>query len=358
MDLRKERKRSLFFFVSVSCEAKIAKLLKKSRNSFGFEQEILFGKARGGGVGWMRCGLFLFVEVSAQEGTEAGGGFALVGVVVVIVGLTDGESDLAFFGVKVDDADADFLSFFEFVGGVFDAIIGDLGDMDETFDPGFEFNESAKVGEFFDVALPDGAFAVADGDMAAPRIGADIFDGEGEALVLFVDVGDDGFDFLAFFKHFRGMFDALNPRDIGDVDEAVDAFFDTDKDAEVGDIADLADDLATEGIFLFELAPRVGFDLFHAEADTTVVDVDIEDNSIDGLADVDDFGGVFDAFGPRHLGDVDETFDAFFDLDESAVIGEANDFAGDAGCGWIASFGVVPWVFGDLFESEGDAFGV
>lgn len=293
-----------------------------------------------------------------EESAEAGGGFALVGVVVVVVGLTDGETDLAFFGVEVDDADFDVLSFFEFVVGCFDAVFGDLGDMDETFDTGFEFNEGAEVGEFFHNALPDGAFTVACGDVSAPRIGVEIFDGEGEALVLLVDVCDDGFDFLAFFKHFGGVFHALNPRDIGDMDKAVDAFFDTDKDTEVGDIADLANDLATEWVFFFELAPGVGFNLFHTEADTTVVDVDIEDNGFDHLADVDDLGGVFDAFGPGHFGDMDKTFDTFFDLDERAVIGEANDFASDAGSGGIASFGVVPWIFGDLFETEGNAFGV
>jgi len=44
-------------------------------------------------------------------------------------------------------------------------------------------------------------------------------------------------------------------------------------------------------------------------------------------ADLEQFGGVLDLLGPAHLADVDEAFDARFELDEGAVVGEAHHLA-------------------------------
>ena len=48
------------------------------------------------------------------------------------------------------------------------------------------------------------------------------------------------------------------------------------------------------------------------------------------VADVEDLRRMLDALAPRHLADVDQAFDARLELDERAVVGEADDLAAHA----------------------------
>src|SRR5690606_19978758 len=67
---------------------------------------------------------------------------------------------------------------------------------------------------------------------------------------------------------------------------------------------------------------------------------------------------VLHAARPRHLGDVDETFDAFLELDEGAVVLERDHLAADDRAGHVLLGGAAPRVFRDLLETERDALGV
>ena len=58
--------------------------------------------------------------------------------------------------------------------------------------------------------------------------------------------------------------------------------------------------------------------------------LDRENHRVHAIALLEQVGGVAHFFGPRHLGDVDQAFDAGLDLDERAEIREARDGAGDA----------------------------
>jgi hypothetical protein len=48
------------------------------------------------------------------------------------------------------------------------------------------------------------------------------------------------------------------------------------------------------------------------------------------VTDVEHLGRVVDAAGPAHLADVDQAFDAGFELHEGAVVHDVDDFALDA----------------------------
>jgi hypothetical protein len=69
------------------------------------------------------------------------------------------------------------------------------------------------------------------------------------------------------------------------------------------------------------------------------------------------FDGMLDALAPRHLADVDEPFDARFELDERAVIGEADDLAAHARADRVALHHVRPRVGDELLVAERDALG-
>ena len=75
------------------------------------------------------------------------------------------------------------------------------------------------------------------------------------------------------------MLDLLGPMKIRDMHEAIDAFFDTDEDTEVGDVAHRPLDDAADWIFVFGRLPRIRHDLFETERDAAVPRVDVQDDN-------------------------------------------------------------------------------
>src|SRR5262249_11398673 len=86
-----------------------------------------------------------------------------------------------------------------------------------------------------------------------------------------------------------------------------------------------------------------------------VVWIDVQDDHLDHLAHLHDLGGMRDLLGPRHLRDVDQSFDAPFQLDECAVVDQAYDPALQAGTRRILFRRPVPWIGHDLLHAEGNA---
>src|SRR5690606_41707173 len=59
-----------------------------------------------------------------------------------------------------------------------------------------------------------------------------------------------------------------------------------------------------------------------------------------------------DLAGPRHLGHVHQALDALLELDEGAVVLDADHLALDHGAGDVLLLGVDPRVGGDLLEAQ------
>ena len=154
------------------------------------------------------------------------------------------------------------------------------------------------------------------------------------------------------------MADPLRPAQVGDVHEAVDARLELHEHAEVGDVADDARDHGPGRVLLEHLLVGVLLELLHAQGDAVLRDVDVEHDRLDLVAEVDDLLGVLDLAGPGHLGHVDEPLDALFELDERAVVLDADHLALDDGAGDVLLLGVDPRVRGDLLEAEADALGL
>ena len=66
-------------------------------------------------------------------------------------------------------------------------------------------------------------------------------------------------------------------------------------------------------------------------------------------------GGLGDALGPGHFGDVDQALDAGLDFDKRAVGHEVDDLAVDLGADRVLLLDVVPGIGQLLLEAEGDA---
>ena len=125
------------------------------------------------------------------------------------------------------------------------------------------------------------------------------------------------------------MIDLAGPGQVGDVDHAVDAFFELDERAVGGEVADLALDAGAGRVLARDDFPRIGVELADAEGDLLVFLADAEHDRFDFLALGEHIGGTRDALGPGEFGNVDEAFDARFQFHERAVRHEVRDLALD-----------------------------
>jgi hypothetical protein len=114
------------------------------------------------------------------------------------------------------------------------------------------------------------------------------------------------------------------------VQQAFQAIFQSDEDTEVGDLGDLAlDHLARLVLVWNGGCPWIVVQLLETQSDTATVLVDRQDAALDFLALFQDFAWMADLASPRHVGDVQQAIDAFFQFDKRTVVGEVANLAGN-----------------------------
>ena len=116
------------------------------------------------------------------------------------------------------------------------------------------------------------------------------------------------------------------------------------------------------GNLALDFEPGIGERLLEAERDAALLRacgrLDGENDGVDAVALLEQVGGMANFFGPRHLRDVNEAFEAGLELDECAEISEARDGAGDALAGHVALGGGLPRLGLKLLEAERDFVGL
>src|ERR1019366_7560542 len=162
-------------------------------------------------------------------------------------------------------------------------------------------------------------------------------------------------DPISVLQDFGWMLDARRPTQVADVDQAVDSVFDLDEGAEFGEVAHAAFDGRADRIFVVQGIPGIGRQLPHSERNSPFGRIDADHDAIYLIADVHQLRRMLHALRPRHFADMDQAFNALFQLDERAVIGHADDASVNVRAHRIAVFGVEPGVGRQLFETERDA---
>src|ERR1700722_19004010 len=190
---------------------------------------------------------------------------------------------------------------------------------------------------------------------ALPDIGLQLLDAQREAAILRLDAENNSLDLFALLDDFRGVLDALGPAQVGDMDEAVNAIFDFNECAEVGEVADAALDDGSDWVFVGEAFPRILEELLHAERDAAVGGIDAENDSVNFVAGLDQLGRMLEALGPGHLREVNQAFNALLKFNERAVVGNGKDAAVNFGSDRIALRRVEPGIGRQLLEAERDA---
>ena len=145
-----------------------------------------------------------------------------------------------------------------------------------------------------------------------------------DLALLRVDGEHESLDALALAQHVARMIDAPVGDDLADVHQAVDAFGDLNERAEVHDLGDRAFDLRADGELALDVEPRIGERLLQAERDApgSVAGgrLDGENDGIHAVALLEQVGGMADLLGPRHLGDVNQAFEARLEFDKCAKV--------------------------------------
>ena len=204
-----------------------------------------------------------------------------------------------------------------------DVTVGKLGDMYQAFDPLVDLDEGAESDDLGDTTLDHVAHAMR-GDDLLPWVFLRLLETQGDALPVAVDVEHLDVDLLVDLQHLGRMVD-VRPRQLADVDEAVDAV-EVDEGAEVDDVGDGAlDDVANRELVDDLLAHLLALLLQHRaprEHHVVAVAVHLDDAAVELLAHV--------LLQVLHTADVDQRSrqePAHAEVEDEAALDDLDDVA-------------------------------
>src|SRR5215218_6079667 len=163
-------------------------------------------------------------------------------------------------------------------------------------------------------------------DLRLEHLALDALDAQRQAAALGVDLEDLHLDVVARRDDLARVLDVMR-RELGDVDEALDAVEDLDEGTERHDLRDGALELVADVVRVDDALPRILLRLLETQGDALAVAVDVEHLDGDGVADREDLARVVDV-RPGQLGDVDQAVDAV-EVHERAEVDDVRDLALD-----------------------------
>ena len=205
------------------------------------------------GLRFARCAGFVF------------GSWLFATLFFVPASLLAGEANLAFSAVNSQHTNFDFVANFDNFFWAFHFVVGQFADVQQAFQAWFQLDEYAEVGELGDFALDGVARFVAIWDIGFPWILTHLLETQGDSLAVLIYMKDLAADLLALLEHFVWMTDLAGPRHVGDMQKAVDSFFDFDEGPIVGQVANHTFHQGGRGVLLSHLIPWVELSLLHAQ---------------------------------------------------------------------------------------------
>ena len=110
-----------------------------------------------------------------------------------------------------------------------------------------------------------------------PRIFFELLVAKAQATVFLVDFQNLYVDVCTNLSEFRRMFNLLRPRQVRDVNQAVNTFFDFNEYTEVSEVTNFCSVLAADRILLFDSFPRIRLQLFDTQRHLTLFTVQSQD---------------------------------------------------------------------------------
>ena len=238
----------------------------------------------------------------------------------IFLRLLQAQADALVLRRDLEDDGLDFVALLEHFARVVDlARPAHVGHVDHAVHAFFQLDERAVVGEVADLALHAGADRILRGHVV-PRIRFRLADAQGDLLLFLVHVQHDRVHFLAHGQGVGRARDALRPGNLADVHEAFHAVLELHERAVGHEVHDLAADAGALRVLQLDLFPGVLQLLLQAEGNPLLLEVDVQDEHLELLADLHHFARMVDA-APAHVGDVQQAVHAV-QIHERAEIGD------------------------------------
>src|SRR5882757_3041486 len=181
--------------------------------------------------------------------------------------LLDAEADALALGIDRQHHGIDLLRLLIAAHGLFARHVPrDIGQMHQAVDAAGQADEYAEIGDRFDLAADLVAAVVIVGEFL-PRIGLALLDAQADAPALLVDVEHHDFDFLPNVHDLRRVDVLVGPIHFRDVHQTLDALFDFNEAAVVGDIRHLAEQTRIGRIAPRDVLPWIGAELLQSQRD-------------------------------------------------------------------------------------------
>src|SRR5512145_399655 len=166
--------------------------------------------------------------------------------------------------------------------------------MHHAVDAAVETDEQSELSDVADWAFDDAAWRMI-GGKGHPGILLGLLEPERNAALLGIDLEHLHLDLLACRNDLAGMDALFGPAHLRHMDQAFHAGLKLDEGAIVGDVGDGALEPRSNRIFGGDVLPRIGFELFDAEADALRLGIDADDLHFDAVADGYDLARMSDA---------------------------------------------------------------
>ena len=125
-----------------------------------------------------------------------------------------------------------------------------------------------------------------------PWVLFDLLVAEAHAAVVLVQFEHNDFDLVAHVAELGGVLDLLGPAEVRDVHQTVDAFFQFDEQAEVGEVAHLSFLLGLHGVPCFDVLPWILGQLLQTEGHLALFAVNAQQHAFDLVVDFQEVLGA------------------------------------------------------------------
>src|SRR5262249_22659213 len=147
------------------------------------------------------------------------------------------QANLAVLRLNTKNFDLDFIANLHDFLGAFNLVLRQFGYVQEPLEALLEFHKYPEVRELRHLSRLNVAGMIPPRNVPLPRIVGHLFEAQGHALTLLIDVEHHALDRIPFVDYFAGMADLSDPAHIAHVQQAIDSFFDLDKSAVVGQVS-------------------------------------------------------------------------------------------------------------------------
>ena len=161
-------------------------------------------------------------------------------------------------------------------------------------------NKQTKFGNVLDFAFDNRSDRMFF-NICSPRVRSALFDAEADSSLFRINFENFNFNFLRSRNDFTRMNIFACPAHFGNVNQTFDTVFKFNKCAVIGDVGNLTGVNIIYFVFVCNILPRIFFKLLHAERNTLVVFIELNNLNFNGLTDGQNFARVINAF-PRNVG--------------------------------------------------------